>query len=112
MNRYTLVDNNTSKKEYWCKSENENKAIQKLGQKEDDDQELGIDSHILFGALKNGVWVVKPYCPLQFSQRVEICDVNCLRCFIKDYDNSFEQNDYVKFKDYGKTWALTEEELK
>lgn len=85
------------------------KLEQKLGQKEDDDEELGIDSHILFKALKNGVYyrmsggqIKKDYVYL-----IPIGQVSKLDYSFMTYLGGHE----LLFADYGKTWALTRKEL-
>lgn len=85
-------------------------AINKLGQLEDIEEELGIDLITLFKALKNGI-------KAKWEQN-EIVEITILggcqlwlnkKCFqLVDY-NGKEWSYY--FKDYGKTWALTKEEL-
>ncbi len=94
--------------------ENENCEItqcsDKLGQLEEIEEELEIDLIILFKALKNGIkakWgqneivelTILGGCQLWFNQK----------CFqLIDYNN---KEWLYYFKDYGKTWALTKEEL-
>lgn len=130
MNRLTLKDD-----EYWVKSDNQNKAIQKLGQLEDIEEELGIDLITLFKALKNGIWskggwyepcyldaepvfikpedlrIGKTWYSQQNSENDDsshFIEKNKLCLFDMDYE--VEQH-IVKVCDYGKTWALTKEEL-
>lgn len=97
------------------------KAINKLGLLEDIEEELEIEISILNKARKNGIWVrlldyTKPtFIKINFN----VCDVNfdkhlldVRRIFL--YPNSphalIGGHTYY-FKDYGKTWALTKEEL-
>ena len=80
-------------------------VVDKLGQLEDIEEELGIDLITLIKALKNGIWLKDkkdqflPY-----------------RCLLRDdfilvlYEDIYKK-EYL-LKDYGKTWALTREELK
>lgn len=82
-------------------------AINKLGQLEDIEYELGIDLITLFKALKNGITYKTPlgnnyaYTTLT-SDRLSIeYKWKCLR----------KGTHKFYFKDYGKTWALTKEEL-
>lgn len=85
-----------------------NAAINKLGQLEDIEEELGIDLFILFKANNDGVYYkknLKHYnAELDFKHK-------CIR-LSKHYEaeDDFECH-YVMFKGYGKTWALTKEEL-
>lgn len=82
-------------------------AIDKLGQLEDIEEELGIDLFILFKALTEGMYV-------RNEKMAMIYDINLKEkrfesgCF-NDY--GMEEYEYYYFKDYGKTWALTKEEL-
>lgn len=88
----------------------------KLGKLEDIEEELGIPLEVLFKALKDGVYAkfeegkiletnIKLYysCDNEFKIRVV-----CLE--IGQYED-FEWEDYLFVKNYGKTWALTREEL-
>ena len=81
-------------------------AEQKLCQLEDIEEELGIDLITLFKALKNGIYKKGEH---------NICFDTKLR-FMKNefylaqpFDENYQY--IVKTKDYGKTWALTKEEL-
>lgn len=73
--------------------------------------ELGIDLLILFKALKNGIWVKydanfgftgKPKIVIEKDKCTEIC--------LRKKKWWIQENDFL-LKDYGKTWALTKEEL-
>lgn len=80
----------------------------KLGRLEDIEEELGIDLITLFKALTNDVY-------LYHNKKLIKCEqAPCLLCFDNEYCLEF-QFDYdveqVYLKDYGKTWALTNEEL-
>ena len=87
------------------------KACQKLGQLENIEEKLGIDLITLFKALKNGIYWKGKSCfntTGVFFEESPCLNVhnNCL------INITFRKNeDYVYFKDYGKTWALTREEL-
>ena len=95
----TAIDYDIIKKE--LKEHEQYKAIE---------EELGIDLLTLFKALKNGIWFINPV-------------DNKLRYSMPIFDTSFEislkgltmlstEIDMLfYFKDYGKTWALTKEEL-
>lgn len=83
--------------------------IKKLGQLEDIEDELEIDLITLFKAL------TKDFVYIYHNEELTKCEqAPCLLCFDGDYcleyhfDNDIEQ---VYLKDYGKTWALTKEEL-
>ena len=88
----------------------------KLQYLEDIEEELGIDLLTLFKALKNGIY-------LKFGSEKNIGvyyehTAILPRHFDKDYKGYFIDlqlelsiNFNFYFKDYGKTWALTKEEL-
>jgi len=85
-------------------SENGMKAIDKLGQLEDIEDELGIDLFTLFKALKDIIYVkddneIKKAYPTLSHIKNEgyVFDVLCARI--------------VKLCDYGKTWSLNKEEI-
>lgn len=77
----------------------------KLGQLEDIEEELGIDLIILLKAVKDGVWVKHPYSSIDYEPfRID---------YWTDYKTG-EEGMYIcgmEIKNYGKTWALTKEEL-
>lgn len=79
---------------------------EKLGQLENIEEELGIDLITLFKALKNGVYY--KYKPYGYDYKIS----KCRKCFLTG--NRTLVVDYHTYKylcDYGKTWALTKEEL-
>ena len=86
--------------------------VTKLGQLEDIEEELGIDLLTLIKALKDGIWV-------KYSSSIiehKTWYVHLLDNYIgwKENSGSLYDNDRVEnrpLKDYGKTWALTKEEL-
>ena len=86
---------------------NVGEAVDKLGQLEDIEEKLGVDLLTLFKAKKQGI-----YCLEQPGNKIVY-----LQPFYVGMDN-FGSWHYTKwtseklFKDYGKTWALTKEELK
>lgn len=80
------------------------RCFEKLGQLEDIEEELGIELITLFKALKNGICTMRG-----FEYPTLIID------YSKDNPLGFNfllKGQIVLFKDYGKTWALTKEELK
>ena len=90
------------------------KALNKLGQLEDVEDELGIDLVTLFKAIKQGYIYDKFYkvdvmsVDADREQNLLVdfannCFYNCAVC--GKYDRSYY------FSDYGKTWVLTKEEL-
>lgn len=75
---------------------NKKLAEEKLCQLEDIEEELGIELTTLFGMLKNGFYI-KDETGILFIQNVEQWEK------LKQYSDFTSQ--------YGKTWALTKEEL-
>lgn len=78
--------------------------IEKLGQLEDIEDGLSIDLTILFKALKDGIYAKDDYGNIIHGKPQ--MDINGLYLSL-DYEFQYE----FKFSDYGKTWALTKEEL-
>jgi len=98
---------------YWWDKRNEPEEIhkqelanQKLSQLEDIEEELGIDLITLFKALKNGVWVKTKN---DISKHLTVALKK--RHHTKEYWLFYRPYSHVYLKDYGKTWALTKEEL-
>lgn len=81
----------------------------KLHDLEDIEQELGIDLATLFKAIKNGVYC--KYTP-NLMCAIELCFNNGMYGYNQGqfYFCDYKDNEYW-LKDYGKTWALTKEEL-
>ena len=83
-------------------------VAEKLGQLEDIEEELGIDLITLFKALKKGIYIKKQSqteYPLALLRRHY--SNHTTRYYV--FDNGKEKE--IKLKAYGKTWALTKEEL-
>ena len=86
----------------------------KLKSLEDIEEELGIELSVLFSALKNGVYyfdnqgqLINDFVSL-ISNCIDIGTQSKLSySFITFYDRQT-----LSIEDYGKTWALTREELK
>lgn len=84
------------------------KTFDKLGQLEDIEDELGIDLITLFKALKNGIYIKnqsQTKHPLALL-RTHYSN-NTTRYYVFDNGKEIE----IKLNKYGKTWALTKEEL-
>ena len=91
-------------------------VLTKLKHYEDIEEELGIDLITLFKALKNGIYLKfgsEKITGVYYEHRAILP-----RHFDKDYKGYFIDlqlelsiNFNFYFKDYGKTWALTKEEL-
>ena len=82
-------------------------CVEKLGKLEDIEEKLGIPLEVLFKALKDGV-----YYDYKHREPEDIAFRLCYKELIVRYTCFGEIDyDYLEFKDYGKTWALTEEEL-
>ena len=107
-------------------------CLNKLGELENIEEELGIELATLFKALKNGIWTRKePWFDyigeeLYYIKEPEIgfssyretddhvfleiySEENVLCIYTHDYEDRIQE---TRLKDYGKTWALTKEELK
>lgn len=93
------------------------RCIQKLGKLEDIEQELGIPLEVLFKALKEGaytkidgqIWKCKSidiYHSDYFKKY--LLEAYCIEN-VETFDSSYEHQ--LNIEDYGKTWALTKEEL-
>lgn len=80
-----------------------NKCVQKLGQLEDIEDELGIDLIVLFKAFKNGIYI-KDQNGVHYHKQPS----NTLEENIAYFRRLFEKEN---IENYGKTWALTKEEL-
>lgn len=110
--------------DYDCIIPQTNDIIDKLGQLEDIEDELGIDLITLCKAIKNGIHV-KPQkyktifgafiTPDHFRNSVlTITELIGGWAFVHTDRYKFPDENIVGewfFKDYGKTWALTKEEL-
>ena len=82
---------------------NKGLAEEKLCQLEDVEEKLGIDLITLFKALEDGVYYLNKQKELRWCQsRNLVISQKSLRVY---------RHHYKLFKDYGKTWALTKEEL-
>jgi len=96
------------------------KELKLLQQHKQIEEELGIDLITLFKALKNGVWVKNNEQGIHF---ISLINWNCEVSRINDKlvplftfnvwnGNEEDKDETIYFvKDYGKTWALTKEEL-
>ena len=78
---------------------------QKLGQLEDIEEELGIDLTTLFKALKDGAYFKDFFGGEKYKPATR-----CIHNVLGGYAFVIEPKAFY-FKDYGKTWALTKEEL-
>ena len=84
-------------------------CIDKLGQLEDIEEELGIDLVTLFKALNNGVWEIDDY-----TKKIKQTEIRGIELYglCAIWSPTIPECDYtLKYQDYGKTWALTKEEL-
>lgn len=105
---------------YTCDYSLASEICNKLGQLEDIEDELGIGLIVLYKAIKNGIYVIEPI----YEKDILFCGVEKIgwtanpRLFIRalpdekliivgNQEYTFE----FALKDYGKTWALTKEEL-
>lgn len=95
-------------------------AIDKLGQLEDIEEELGIDLMVLFKALKNGIYASmyggKPnntFNEIIFIEpkSFKLCTHTHQTCLYYEWGWPGPEANCYYLNDYGKSWALTEEEL-
>ena len=109
-------------------------SIHKLGQLEDIERELGVDLVTLFKAIENGFYYIKNdeihfcrwcirvnYSLIEVSPCYAVKETTLQSCYYGDVSELKQTKDahywdwdtslYVKLKDYGKSWALTKEEL-
>ena len=98
----------------------EKRIFKKLGELENIEEELGIDLVILFRALKNGIYgtMYGETVDKLISDIIRIKPQNfklCLHigkpCLYYIWGWPGPDSTSYYFKDYGKTWALTKEEL-
>lgn len=93
-------------------TDNEYKDL-KLGQLENIEDELGIELIVLFKALKNGCFAKETFDYMGRKQTQIIFTEFTQLYYADDFDDyliHIRTRDYY-LKDYGKTWALTKEEL-
>ena len=91
--------------DYLMVNNSEEECLSKLGQLEDIEEELGIDLIKLIECIRNekGVW--------KKDFNGGLINTRCmLACYFGKWQIYDKENIY-ELKDYGKTWALTKEEL-
>ena len=89
-------------------------ALDKLGRYEDIEEEIGIDLITLFKALKNGFWSIDKNKHIYKMKPTEGNGGAMSYYASLDYiitEDTYYDEEYFLLKDYGKTWALTREEL-
>lgn len=84
-------------------------ALNKLAWLEDFEDELNFDLIILFKALKGGFYVKTKDINEGFISLVKAKDIRSID--LVTHNIFFNVRNLVFFEDYGKTWALTKEEL-
>ena len=90
----------------WCNIIEQD--LDRLEELKDLEEEIGIDLITLFKALKNGIWIKKKgkiKNLLFFYENVNLYEDYLYICPVDIYDER------VCINQYGKTWALTREEL-
>lgn len=109
--------------EYKCFTVEEFKSIRKdleiLEQYKSIEKELGIDLITLFKALKNGVWTNQEQTygdakqgKIRFFKVRLLLEEKSIGCIHNSIWKGEEVIRRLYLKNYGKTWALTKEELK
>jgi len=83
------------------------RLAKEIKQYKDIEEELGIDLITLFKALTNGFYTIREDLGLITDARLVLNHTYPKFEFIRD-DSMY----FYNLKDYGKTWALTKEELK
>ena len=108
----------TGKEIKYISNESDQMCVDKLGTLEDIEEELGIDLITLFKALRNGIWTNQEQCygdekqgKIRFFQVRLLLEENALGCIHNSMWKGKKVIRTLYFKDYGKTWALTKEEL-
>ena len=105
MNRLTIKDKSIR--------DNFNAEYAKLADLEDIEEEIGIDLITLFKALKNGCFAKETF-DYMGRKQTQIIFTEYTQFYYADDLNAYlihiRTRDYY-LKDYGKTWALTKEEL-
>lgn len=86
--------------------ENGIRLVQIVGEYEDIEKELGIGLITLIKAISNGVWVKTKN---DISKHLTVALKK--RHHTKEYLLFYRPYSHIYLKDYGKTWALTKEEL-
>ena len=117
---YYSVDLRTCLPMEYEQIENSNACVDKLGKLEDIEEELGIDFITLFKALKNGINVYyedeERYqfhnnLRLEYHKTLGWGLVYIYGCSCRDDMSMKLDKEFYELKGYGKTWALTREEL-
>ena len=108
----------TGKEIKYISNESDQMCVDKLGALEDIEEELGIDLITLFKALKDGIWTNQEQWygdekqgKIRFFQVRLLLEENAIGCIHNSMWKGEEVIITLYFKDYGKTWALTKEEL-
>ena len=108
---YYSVDLRTCLPMEYEQIKNSNACVDKLGKLEDIEEELGIDLITLFKALKKGVYVkFDSYFGNIGELDIKIVKDNATGVCYRNKKWYLQEEDTL-VKDYGKTWALTKEEL-
>ena len=116
MNRLTkkaqfVRDLITGKEIKYISNESNQMCVDKLGALEDIEEELGIDLITLFKALKNDFYFKYKDKIISSNDYLFQIRANIRGNWIFDIISDNLSLLSIKFKDYGKTWALTKEEL-
>ena len=98
--------------------EDMNKALNKLSQLEDLEEELGVDLITLFKALKNGVWTNQEQYygdeeqgKIRFFKVRLLLEEKSIGCIHNSMWKGSEVIRTLYLKDYGKTWSLDKRDL-
>lgn len=88
---------------------NIHKSFNELREYKSIEDDLGIDLNVLFWALKNGFFVKKGTINEGLISSVEAKDIRSID--LVTHNIYFNVCDLVFFENYGRTWALSKEEL-
>ena len=100
-------------------------AVDKLGDLEDIEEELGCSFRLMTEAIKNGIWIIPPHSEkkipmfvrhpyLTFDESINKkgeMERKPLFFFMYRFDENIHNSGYYFLEDCGKTWALTREGL-
>ena len=89
--------------------ETHNKIVDKFGQLEDIEDELGIDLITLHKSFEEDIWIKfdNKIMFVPYDKKVFVFYEGNINCYPTNESYGYT----VSIKDYGKTWALTKEEL-
>lgn len=90
-----------------------NKYINKLGKYEDIEEELGIDLFTFFNGMEKDIWIKwnNKIMFVRYDDKYPVFCEGILFCTVRNVCGKEHESYCLSIDDYGKTWALTREEL-